>query len=158
MNKKTVATYGWLRYAVAAFAFLLYVNSISYEYTMDDDIFFLKHTSVRKGFSGMGEIWSYGSMEKFDNTQGVQAYRPILLVVFAVEKELFGFNPAVSHFINVALYVLIALALYRVLRLLLRDVHPYIIALVTVCFIAHPLHTEVVASVKSRDELLAGLF
>ena len=158
MNKKTVPTYSWLYYALAAFAFLLYVNSIGYEYTMDDDIFFLKHTSVRKGFSGMGEIWSHGSMEKFDNTQGVQAYRPILLVVFAVEKELFGFNSAVSHFINVALYVLIALALFRVLRLLLRDVHPYVIALVTACFIAHPLHTEVVASVKSRDELLAGLF
>lgn len=158
MNKKKTRSYGWLRFAVAAFTFLLYINTTGYEYTMDDDIFFLKHSSVRKGLSGIGEIWSHGSMEKFDNTQGVQAYRPVLLVVFAVEKEIFGFNPVVSHLVNVLLYVLIAITLLRVLQALFRDLHPYVAALITLCFIAHPLHTEVVASVKSRDELLAGLF
>lgn len=158
MIKKKTPTHTWLRYLIAAFAFFLYVNTAGYEYTMDDDIFFLKHSSVRKGISGFGEIWSYGSMEKFDNTQGVQAYRPVLLVMFALEKELFGFNPVVSHLINVLLYVFIGLVVFRVLKTLFREMHPYVAALITLCFLAHPLHTEVVASVKSRDELLAGLF
>jgi len=163
MKKKSPAaatefSYKRWNYLLAGIALLLYVNTVSFEYTMDDDIFFLKHRSVQQGLSGTWEIFSHGSMEKFDNTKGVQTYRPAYLLVFALEKQLFGEVPAVSHLINVLLYALLSFLLFSLLRVLLRDHDPLIPALVTLLFIAHPLHTEVVASVKSRDEILAAIF
>ncbi len=157
-KNKTEFPISWMKIIIALSAFLLYVNSTSYEYTMDDDIFFLKHQSVQKGFTGIGEIFTHGSMEKFDNTKGVQAYRPIHLLFFALEKEVFGENSVVSHFINVLLYVLLVLSLFSLLRHLFKNTNPLMSFLITMVFVVHPLHTEVVASVKSRDELWAGLF
>jgi tetratricopeptide (TPR) repeat protein len=125
---------------------------------MDDDIFFLKHRSVQQGLSGTWEIFSHGSMEKFDGTRGVQTYRPAYLLVFALEKQLFGEVPAVSHLINVLSYALLALLLFGLLETLFRGHHVLVAALTTLLYILHPLHTEVVASVKSRDEILAALF
>jgi tetratricopeptide (TPR) repeat protein len=145
-------------FLAGAVAFLLYLNSCTFEYTMDDDIFFLKHRSVQKGLSGSAEIFSRGSMEMFDGTKGVQTYRPAYLMVFALEKQLFGEVPAISHFINVVLYALLAIVLLGLLLSLLRNHDPLLSGLITLLFVVHPVHTEVVASVKSRDEILAALF
>lgn len=41
---------------------------------------------------------------------------------------------------------------------MLRSAHPLVPLLTTLLFIFHPVHTEVVANNKSRDELLAFLF
>ena len=50
------------------------------------------------------------------------------------------------------------LSLFNLLIRLLKNIPPVLIGAIVLLFTVHPLHTEVVASVKSRDELLAGLF
>ncbi len=161
MNKKSnsaTVSYTWLPWVLAIVAFLLYARTIGYEYTMDDDIFFLKHRSVQQGLSGTAEIFTRGSMELFDNTKGVQAYRPVNLFFYAVEKSFVGTRPGFSHAVNVLLYALVSVFLFRVLQRLLRDLHPLWIGAMVLLYVLNPLHTEVVASVKSRDELWAALF
>lgn len=138
-------------------AFFLYLASTGYTYTADDNIFFLNHKSVQKGLKGTGEIFSHGSMEMFDGTKGAQTYRPVTLMAFAIEKQFFGVQSVVSHLINVLLYVLLTLILFKLLMQLFKVLHPVVAGIITLLFIVHPLHTEVVASVKSRDELLAGI-
>jgi hypothetical protein len=44
------------------------------------------------------------------------------------------------------------------LQKLLPQVHHFIILGTVLLFIAHPIHTEVVGNIKSRDELLCFLF
>ncbi len=149
---------GWIRVIIAITALILYGSSVKYQFTLDDDIFYLKHNSVQKGLSGTPEIFSFGSMEKFDGTTGEQAYRPITLLSFAIEKEMFNNDATSSHFINVLLYILILQILLSLLIRLFPGIHPLISGIIVLLFAAHPLHSEVVASVKSRDELLAGLF
>lgn len=148
----------WIRLALVFFVFILYGNTLKHQFTLDDDIFYLKHKSVQKGVSALPELFSHGSMEMFNGTKGEQPYRPITLLSFALEKNLFNNNPEQSHFINVLLYVLILLVLFNLLLSIFRNLHPLAIALVVFLFAAHPVHTEVVASIKSRDELLAALF
>lgn len=48
--------------------------------------------------------------------------------------------------------------MYMLLRQWMRQKHDLIILLATLLFAAHPLHTEVVANIKSRDEILGLLF
>ncbi|TAH41900.1 MAG: hypothetical protein EYC69_07025 [Bacteroidetes bacterium] len=156
-NKPGMAT-GWVRMALIIFVLALYGNTTNYQYTLDDDIFYLKHNSVQKGVSGLSEFFSYGSMEKFDGTLGEQPYRPVTLLSFAIEKDLFNNKAASSHFINILLYILVLQVLLSLMLRLFPRINPMLSAAVVLLFAAHPIHTEVVASVKSRDELLAGLF
>ncbi len=156
--KKTGGSKIWVRILLALIVLIVYGRSVNYEFTLDDDIFYLKHSSVQKGLSGTAEIFTHGSMEKFDGTTGVQPYRPVTLLSFAFEKQAFDNDPAHSHFINILLYIIILQVIFSLLLRLFPATHMYISAAVVLLFALHPVHTEVIASVKSRDELLAALF
>src|SRR4029078_8651082 len=95
---------------------------------------------------------------KYDGRKGLQAYRPFTLLSFAVEKDLFGNKPAAAHFINVLIYALLLLVVYKLLTKLFPETSYQLLIMIALLYLVHPVHSEVVASVKSRDELLAGLF
>lgn len=137
---------------------VVYLPSVNFEFTLDDDIFYQKHASVQQGLSGIGEFFAYGSMFKFDGTTGVQPYRPVTLLSFAVDKVLTNNSAAASHFFNLVYYLILLQILYSVLLKLMPSLHAAVTGLMVLIFAAHPIHSEVVSSVKSRDELLAALF
>jgi tetratricopeptide (TPR) repeat protein len=62
------------------------------------------------------------------------------------------------HFNNILFYVLSMCILYLFLSSYLFKEQKIGALLCTLLFLAHPLHTEVVANVKSRDEILSLLF
>jgi tetratricopeptide (TPR) repeat protein len=147
-----------LRVILALVSAFLYINTTGYQFTLDDDMFYLKHASVQKGLSALPELFTKGSLNQFDGTTGLQPYRPITLISFALEKQFFNNSPVASHFFNVLLYVLLIQVLYQLLRKLFHNVKPLLIACIVMIYAVHPIHTEVVCSVKSRDEILAALF
>ena len=147
-----------IRIILAVIVLVLYVKSTGFEFTLDDDIFYVKHESVQKGISATGEFFAYGSMYKFDGTTGLQPYRPLALLSFAIDKELSDNSPARAHLINVILYILLLQVLLSLLIKLFPDIHKTILGFMVILFAVHPIHTEVICSVKSRDELLAALF
>ena len=139
-------------------AIIIYANTFNHSYTMDDDVYITQHHSVQKGLKGAGEIFSHGSLYGFNQVGGNQPYRPVYLLSFALEKE-FGKNSAPArHVMNVLLFALTAFFLYRLFILMLGEQQYVIAFFATVLFIVHPVHTEVVASIKSRDEILCLLF
>ncbi len=147
----------WFPYIVSLFALLLYINTINHAYVLDDDTVMAKNTIVTKGIRAIPEIlttaYSKGGMHVEDNM-----YRPLSLIMFAAEWQIAPNTPFISHLMNVLLYMLTGYLLYKLLRRWLQKKHPIVIVAITLFFIAHPLHTEVVANIKSRDELLAFLF
>lgn len=68
--------------------------------------------------------------------------------------------PIVMHLLNVVLYAVLCLVLYRFLRRIFSGVaHGQLIAFLAAFFFTiHPVHTEVVANAKGSDEILALLF
>ena len=148
----------WIRIILVAAVLLMYGSSINYDFTIDDNVFFLKHSSVQKGLQGIPETFTYGSLEKYNGMKGLQPYRPVTLISFAIQKQLFNNDPVKAHLVNIILYVLLVLVLFNLLMKLLPAAHPVVCAIIVLLFAAHPVHTEVVASVKSQDELLAALF
>ena len=147
-------------------AFLLYGNTLVNDYALDDAIVITQNQFTKKGIAGIGDIFS---SEYFTGFFGIKKdlvaggrYRPFSLATFAVEYEFFGENPFIGHLINILLYALTCIVLYKILLLLFRDMKfkfkwltlP-IVAVVLYMF--HPIHTEVVANVKGRDELISLL-
>ena len=147
-----------LRVILALVSTFLYISTTGYQFTLDDDMFYLKHASVQKGLSALPDLFTKGSLNQFDGTIGVQPYRPVTLLSFALEKQFFDNSAAASHFFNVLLYVLLIQVLFQLLRKLFHNVKPLLIACIVMIYAVHPIHTEVVCSVKSRDEILAALF
>ncbi len=147
-----------IRICIGILAFLLYSNTLSHKFTLDDDFFFLKNKSVAKGVSAIGDFFTHGSLQDFTDVVGLQPYRPVTLLSFAIQKDISGFKLGPAHFVNVLLFSLICVLLFNLLVKIFRKSSIWIPALITLLFLFHPVHTEVVASIKSRDELLSAFF
>jgi len=139
------------------FAFVLYSNTFNHSYVLDDYGAIADNWVVKKGIEGIPLIlqtsYRFGVGHLTDNL-----YRPFSQIMFAVEWEISPNNPHLSHFLNVLFYALSCLLLYIVLKKYLRKAHSLIPLLITLLYIAHPIHTEVVANIKSRDEIMSFFF
>ncbi len=145
---------------IVSFAF--YFNTIWNDYLLDDVIVITKNKFTLMGFSGIWDIFSKDTIEGYSSVKGLLSggrYRPLSLVTFAAEIGLFGANhPAISHFINVLLYCAVVLMLFLFLDKFLLKKQPLLSFLSAFLFAIHPIHTEIVANIKSRDELMSLLF
>lgn len=148
-----------------AFACLLYANTLGHGFVLDDGLVITENAYTQAGFSGIWDILSHDSFYGFFQQEGMDTlvaggrYRPMSLMLFAVVYQFAGANPLVFHLVTVLLFALTVWVLYRMLlRLLNRTDGGHLIAwLAAALFAAHPIHTEVVANVKSCDEILALL-
>lgn len=148
------------RYFILAFflwALILYGNTILNRYAVDDE-FVTNNALVKKGLNALPEIFSSHYFNQTGNvSKQTSDYRPIVKATFALEYELYGERPGVNHGINILLYFCLSTALFFVLKRLLKNYNILFPFLITLVFMAHPVHTEVVASLKNRDEMLAFL-
>lgn len=142
---------------IFALAFILYSNTIFHDYALDDDLVYRLNASVKKGLQGLPEIWTTTNMYGF-NQQNFGAYRPFTQTLFALEYELFGLAPHTQHFISVLMFALTSFLLYLLIRRILKDYPSWLSLMVSLLFVVHPVHTEVVANIKSSDELISFLF
>ena len=139
-------------------AFVLYGNTILNKWAVDDDL--VTHNDVsRLGLKAIPRIFStyYINIQGNIGHQSTD-YRPVVKLTFALENQLWGSEkPGRSHIINILIYFFISILLFFLLKKLLKNYNILFPFLVTVIFMAHPVHTEVVASLKNRDEMLAFL-
>jgi len=154
---------------IFALSCLLYANTLTHDYAQDDAIVIYDNEYTTKGFSGIPDILTKDTFRGFFKVEGKEKlvsggrYRPLTLVMFAMEVQLFGQSPFVGHLVNVLLYGLTCVLLYILLLRLLnghnKDEHfAYFVAFAAaLIFAAHPLHTEAVANIKGRDEIVALL-
>ena len=146
--------------------FALYGISISYGYVLDDKLVLSENNFVKAGFAGIADIFTN---EAFTGFLGEQQdlvvgsrYRPLSMVLFAIEYELFGANPGLHHFLNILFYAFTGLLIFRLFAFFFdpRKEKTWFLGLAfltALLFIAHPVHTEVVANIKGRDEIIALL-
>lgn len=162
---------------LAILGLILYANTINHEYAMDDGYAIYNNEFTKQGIKGIPGICSYDFfmgawmyqhpgmtpeqiLESGESNVEGSRWRPLSLITFAVEVEFFGLNPMVGHIMNNCYYLLLVLLIFNVLWMLFQPDEskrwylslPFVASLF---FLAHPLHTEVVANIKGRDEILA---
>ena len=151
----------WQPLLIFLFSFLLYANTLSHEFVFDDYVVIVNNSLVQKGFSGISDLLTkdsfFGYFHDSNDLSGGR-YRPLSLLSFAIGKELFGSNPHAEHFLNVLIYALSILMLFFTLRKIFPTSLHSLPFLISLLFASHPIHTEVVANIKSRDELLSFFF
>jgi tetratricopeptide (TPR) repeat protein len=151
---KSTLTFIWAIVA-GVIGFLLYANTMGNGYVLDDNYAITKNLFVQEGISGIPKLFTV-DFWYFENVK-LGYYRPLGLATFAIEHEFFGNNPLVSHFDNALLYGISGFVLCLFLLEFMKSKHPAFAFLIALVFLAHPIHTEVVANIKSRDEILSFL-
>ena len=145
----------WLPVWVALAGFLLYVNTLNNDYAIDDGAVIGANPYVQQGLKGLPGIFTT-DMWHFENAD-LGYYRPLPLATFAIEHQFFNNNPTVSHLVNALLYGLTGFLLFLLLLRIFSSYNALFAWVVALLFMAHPIHTEVVANIKSRDEILSFL-
>lgn len=173
---------------LVALCFVFYGNTIGNGYAFDDTMAIVDNEYVLQGVSGIPRILSTDAYQSYlelkggSNQLGGGRYRPLSLISFAIEQQFMGtedpddrqkqLSPAeeqtredkiagemhLRHFVNVCLYASLVAAIFFLLLSILPATQVYLPFVVSLLFLTHPIHTEVVANVKSRDEILSLLF
>lgn len=187
-----IRSFGVQAFIVAVLAISLYWNTFRHEYALDDTIVIVNNEFVHKGVAGIPDIltkdayYSYYAQLGATNQVVGGRYRPLSIVTFAIEQQLFGplwkngidsvllngigyvkefpyerkfiDNMHTRHVVNVLFYALAGIALLWFLRSVVFRENYLAAFIAAIIFIVHPLHTEVVDNVKSRDEIMSLLF
>jgi len=129
---------------------LVYGNTLRNEFTMDDGLYIVNnpqvtHPSVR---------------EIFEPNKISNVFRPVTFATLALNSKVNGARPFGFHLLNLLLHAAVTWLLYLLLLTILGpSPQAKTTALVAACLFAiHPIHTEAVASIVGRSELLAAGF
>ncbi len=154
-NAPTSGAPGWLALLCAALGVVLYSNTLFHDFTLDDFGALKENWIVKAGFQHWDKLWTteyrFGSWASPGSL-----YRPLTLAMFSLEWQIKS-GPMMGHLFNMLWYGVTGIVLYNTLRRILSDYPWTLAALATLLFIAHPVHTEVVANIKSRDEIISLL-
>ena len=118
-----------------------------------DDTIITALDSVRD-WGGIWKIWFDPKGAFIQGETGEGHYWPIVYSTFWLEHKLWGFSPAGYHVVNILLHFANTALLWRLLSRLAVPGAWFAAAL----FAVHPLHTESVAWIIARKDLLSGMF
>lgn len=162
----------WVYIFLFAFAVLLYSNTLYHDFAFDDSVVITGNKYTKQGVAGIKDLVTkdlfsgiYGTALDLEGGR----WRPLTLAMFAIEYELFGENATPYHLINILLYGITALVLFMTLLRIFASgqvapinektpIEQIFAFITTLLFVSHPIHTEVVANIKSRDEIVSFLF
>lgn len=155
---------GKLCIALGLIAFFAYYNTIKNGYVLDDVMVIKDNYIVPQGLSQFWDILGSLRLKGYANMSN--EYRPMSLIMFAAECDFnrwhyadgSPFHPETHHFMNVVVYAGCVMGLFSFLNKLFDRKKIAVAFIATLIFALHPIHTEVVANIKSRDELLCFFF
>jgi tetratricopeptide (TPR) repeat protein len=189
---------------------LLNINTLKNTHALDDEMVINRNVYMHMGFSGIKTILTNDSYQGFLDDMGAKnplsggRYRPLSIVSFAIEEELFSKplgreywdaknkfillqSTAISqqeledaanevkrlnkeivkntlamapirHGFQIFYFAISMVILFWFLNNYLLPNHKNVAFIATLLFAFHPIHTEVIANLKSRDEIFSLIF
>jgi tetratricopeptide (TPR) repeat protein len=136
----------------ATIGFVIYANTFNNQMFWDDQDIILRNTFVQNfefsKFFSENQIAGAGLISNY--------WRPLLLVVFSVEWQLWGPDPFGYHLVNTAFHVANAVLLFYILQRLFKK---QLLSLLTgFAFLVHPLQTEAVTYISGLADPLSTFF
>ena len=131
----------------------VYFNSINGEFVYDDkglvrdNVYITNPAYIPKAFT-----------ENIFSGSGVKSsfYRPLQMFSYTMDHIFWKKESRGYHVTNIALHILVALALYWFISLMFQDALLSLFA--SLMFVVHPIHTEAVSYIAGRADPMAALF
>jgi tetratricopeptide (TPR) repeat protein len=161
-SKKITSSFSLKKYLplamiVGVLGFILYANTIEHDWALDDFSVIKENFVTQKGFAGIGTHLTHSYRYGYGAGFGT-LYRPLTPVMFAMEWQFFPDNPSFMHFVNVLFYALTGVLLFFTLARVFKKYNLILPFAAAVIFMIHPLHTESVANIKGRDDIVGFFF
>ncbi|XP_039264067.2 protein O-mannosyl-transferase TMTC1-like [Styela clava] len=142
-------------------AFGIYSNTLYGDFIHDDNPAILRNPDV-KGSNRLLSVFKndfWGT--PMSSNASHKSYRPICILMFRFEHYLFGYNQFFFHVTNVCLHSVVSVLFWIVCNHVVfkSKTNCKILSFVSaILFALHPIHTEAVANIVGRAELLSSLF
>ncbi|MBU3901030.1 DUF1736 domain-containing protein [Patescibacteria group bacterium] len=130
--------------------FVMYGQTIFGDFVFDDRNI-VEHQAI---LSDPNQLHKTLSLPFWSQESGL--YRPITLLSYTFNYIVFGVSPWGFHLVNLLLYALVGWLIWLVFKRLFGS--QILAGLTAVLFLILPIHTEVVANISGRSEILALLF
>ncbi|RDD41284.1 Transmembrane and TPR repeat-containing protein 4 [Trichoplax sp. H2] len=162
---------------IACLAIACYINSLPGEFVFDDVEAITGNQDLlpNTSFSALFHHDFWGT--PIDSIHSHKSYRPLTVLSFKLNSMMMGkLNAQAFHWVNIILHAIICIQYYFFARTLFTAcIHPFPHGqqshdgqtistplrapfLAALIFTIHPIHTECVASIVGRAELLAAIF
>jgi len=127
---------------------LVYGNTLVNSFAYDDELYVFRNPAVTQP-----TLTGFFKATRYENV-----FRPLTFMTFALDWAVGKAQPFGYHLVNLLLHAGVTLLLYFVLGLLMEgvprgDTISFVAALL---YAVHPIHTEAVAWITGRSELLAA--
>ena len=134
-------------------SFGVYANSLRGDFVWDDVALFIEHA----------DLWKWSNLKQLltsqDNLFGKNDnafYRPLPNLTFLLDYTIWDQNPFGFHLTNIVFHVLSTITVFFIAGELFGGL--YVGVATGLLFATHPIHTEVVAWVNGRNNVISGLF
>ncbi len=145
-------------FIIVFLAIISYANVINNDFVNYDDPTYIidnqriKSDKIMNAFA----LFNPAPFLKGSLPKKLNEYLPVRDLTLWLDYQLWKLNPQGYHLTNLIIYILLCVAIFILLKKLVKN---QLIALFTVIlYTVHPLHTENVAWVSARKDLLSALF
>lgn len=158
------------KFTVSAVALLCFINSYDGEFVFDDSEAIVNNKDLRPT-TPLYNLWRndfWGS--NLSSNSSHKSYRPLTVVTFRLNYLLVGgLHPVGFHVLNILLHAVISALMIDMFAILtgglsydekgkIQNLAPKTSLLAALFFAVHPVHTESVAGIVGRADLLCALF
>ena len=99
---------------IALLGIILYANTFGHDFALDDFSAIKENYVTKQGFAGISTIWQEHYRFGYWNSPG-EMYRPMSLMMFAMEWGIAPDSPFLHHLVNVLVYGLTGFLLFLAL-------------------------------------------
>lgn len=152
----TLVRHRWKSFLVLTLCIMaVYGRTVRYDFvTYDDYELVFQNEAYLSNLSNIGNAFTTHAFTTHRTESGY--YRPLLLLSYIIDYQLWQLRPFGYHFTNIVLHCCSALLLLLLLELLLGNGLAALGG--SLLFALHPVQTESVAWIAGRNDVLLGLF
>uniref|UniRef100_A0A7N4NWC1 dolichyl-phosphate-mannose--protein mannosyltransferase n=1 Tax=Sarcophilus harrisii TaxID=9305 RepID=A0A7N4NWC1_SARHA len=159
----------WAKLLVAFVSFVCFAHSYDGDFVFDDSEAIVNNKDLRAE-TPLGDLWQHDFWgSKLSSNNSHKSYRPLTVLTFRINYYLSGgFYPVSFHIVNILLHCSISVLMIDVFSILFGGLQynkgrrlnlaPKSSLLAALFFAVHPVHTECVAGIVGRADLLGALF
>ncbi|XP_073520308.1 protein O-mannosyl-transferase TMTC4 isoform X1 [Phyllobates terribilis] len=159
----------WAKCLVGILSLVCFANSYNGSFVFDDSEAIINNKDLR-GETTIGDLWLHDFWgTKLSSNASHKSYRPLTVLTFRVSYALAGgLHPVGFHVTNIILHCMVSVLMLDVFSLLFGGktcdkgkkmiYAPKAALLSALLFAVHPVHTECVAGIVGRADLLCALF
>ncbi|MBI4547980.1 MAG: tetratricopeptide repeat protein [Ignavibacteriae bacterium] len=134
---------------------IVYAQAVRFEFVTYDDIDLVVQNTTY--LSDLSNLFTSFTTHIFSShrAEGVY-YRPILMVTYILDYQLWSLNPLGYHLTNIVLHCVTAILVFLLINQIIQN--NFLALSTSLLFALHPIQTESVAWVAGRNDVLLGIF